>query len=147
MGFCLFNNVAIAARALQAEDGVDKLMILDWDVHHGNGTQHIFDEDPSILVKNGPGVDFLVYANEDAGSFANVTVSVSNDGTNWIVVPATAGSERITGDELHDGFPIGRFNLQNAVGGLQVSRDRFERLCYLKNQVLQGMGTLQPERL
>jgi acetoin utilization deacetylase AcuC-like enzyme len=49
MGFCLFNNVAIAARALQVEEGVGKLLILDWDVHHGNGTQHSFYEDPSIL--------------------------------------------------------------------------------------------------
>ena len=48
MGFCLLNNVAIAARALQAE-GFDKLMILDWDVHHGNGTQHSFEDDPSVL--------------------------------------------------------------------------------------------------
>ena len=39
MGFCLFNNVAVAARALQAEMGLEKLMILDWDVHHGTGTQ------------------------------------------------------------------------------------------------------------
>jgi acetoin utilization deacetylase AcuC-like enzyme len=49
MGFCLFNNVAIAARALQAECQVGKVLILDWDVHHGNGTQHSFEEDPSIL--------------------------------------------------------------------------------------------------
>jgi len=49
MGFCLFNNVAIAARALQAEQGVDKILILDWDVHHGNGTQHLFEDDPSVL--------------------------------------------------------------------------------------------------
>jgi acetoin utilization deacetylase AcuC-like enzyme len=49
MGFCLFNNVAIAARALQAEDGVGRVLIFDWDVHHGNGTQHSFDEDPSVL--------------------------------------------------------------------------------------------------
>jgi len=49
MGFCLFNNVAIAARALQKEESVDRIMILDWDVHHGNGTQHIFESDPSVL--------------------------------------------------------------------------------------------------
>jgi acetoin utilization deacetylase AcuC-like enzyme len=49
MGFCLFNNVAIAARALQAQDGVGRILIFDWDVHHGNGTQHSFEEDPSVL--------------------------------------------------------------------------------------------------
>jgi len=49
MGFCLFNNVAIAARALQAEDGVERILILDWDVHHGNGTQHSFESDPTVL--------------------------------------------------------------------------------------------------
>jgi len=49
MGFCLFNGVAIAARALQQQAGVEKVLILDWDVHHGNGTQHSFEDDPSIL--------------------------------------------------------------------------------------------------
>ncbi len=48
MGFCLFNNVAIAARAVQQEEGVERVLVLDWDVHHGNGTQHFFDEDPSV---------------------------------------------------------------------------------------------------
>ncbi|HXH86460.1 MAG TPA: histone deacetylase [Nitrospira sp.] len=49
MGFCLLNNVAIAARYLQKKYAVKRVLIVDWDVHHGNGTQHIFDDDPSIL--------------------------------------------------------------------------------------------------
>ena len=48
MGFCLFNNVAVAATALR-EAGVGRVLIVDWDVHHGNGTQHLFEEDPSVF--------------------------------------------------------------------------------------------------
>jgi len=49
MGFCLLNNVAIAARHSQAQHGVEKVVILDYDVHHGNGTNDIFYADPSVL--------------------------------------------------------------------------------------------------
>jgi acetoin utilization deacetylase AcuC-like enzyme len=49
MGFCLFNNVAVATRAAQAEQGLERVAILDWDVHHGNGTQAIFWDDPTVL--------------------------------------------------------------------------------------------------
>ncbi|MEW6324683.1 MAG: histone deacetylase [Nitrospirota bacterium] len=49
MGFCLFNNVAIAARYLQRHHRIGNVAIIDWDVHHGNGTQEIFYEDPTVL--------------------------------------------------------------------------------------------------
>ncbi|MHC1635475.1 MAG: histone deacetylase family protein [Candidatus Methanospirareceae archaeon] len=49
MGFCIFNNVAITAEYLKRKYGLRRILIVDWDVHHGNGTQEIFFDDPSVL--------------------------------------------------------------------------------------------------
>jgi acetoin utilization deacetylase AcuC-like enzyme len=49
MGFCLFNNVAVAARHAHTALEAERVAILDWDVHHGNGTQDIFWSDPSVF--------------------------------------------------------------------------------------------------
>ncbi|KIK67369.1 hypothetical protein GYMLUDRAFT_1020131 [Collybiopsis luxurians FD-317 M1] len=49
MGFCFFNNVAVAVRVVQQLSPIKRILILDWDVHHGNGTQRAFNDDPSVL--------------------------------------------------------------------------------------------------
>jgi acetoin utilization deacetylase AcuC-like enzyme len=52
MGFCIFNNVAIAARAAQQQRDIERIAIIDFDVHHGNGTQAIFEEDPTVFYSS-----------------------------------------------------------------------------------------------
>jgi acetoin utilization deacetylase AcuC-like enzyme len=80
MGFCLFNNVAVAARALQAEEGAPRILILDWDVHHGNGTQHSFEDDPNVLYVSThqypfyPGTGDFTEAGRGAGVGATLNV-------------------------------------------------------------------------
>ena len=49
MGFCVFNNIAVGARYAQQKCGLERVLIVDWDVHHGNGTQDIFYSDPSVF--------------------------------------------------------------------------------------------------
>ena len=49
MGFCFFNNVALGAVYLLENFGLERVAIVDWDVHHGNGTQHLFESDPRVF--------------------------------------------------------------------------------------------------
>jgi len=49
MGFCLFNNVAVGAEYLRRRYGLERILVVDWDLHHGNGTQHMFESDPGVL--------------------------------------------------------------------------------------------------
>ncbi|XP_067302938.1 histone deacetylase 7 isoform X2 [Pseudorasbora parva] len=84
MGFCFFNSVAIAAKQLQQKLSASKILIVDWDVHHGNGTQEIFYNDPSVLYislhryDNGnffPGSGGPAEVGSDAGEGFNVNVA------------------------------------------------------------------------
>jgi acetoin utilization deacetylase AcuC-like enzyme len=82
MGFCLFNNVAIAARAAQADHGVDRILVIDWDVHHGNGTQDIFYDDPRVhflslhIEHSYPGTGSADERGAGAGTGSNLNVPV-----------------------------------------------------------------------
>jgi acetoin utilization deacetylase AcuC-like enzyme len=106
MGFCLFNNAAIAVRAAQAA-GARRIAIVDIDVHHGNGTQDIFYADPTVLYTSlhqfpwYPGTGRAEERGDPgaSGATVNIPVPAGTDGTGWlelfddIVVPAVAAHE------------------------------------------------------
>jgi acetoin utilization deacetylase AcuC-like enzyme len=91
-GFCIFNNVAIAAEYLKREYGAKRILIADWDVHHGNGTQDIFFEDPSVLYFSThqyplyPGTGWIdeVGKGEGAGFTVNVPLPVGTDDAGYV---------------------------------------------------------------
>jgi acetoin utilization deacetylase AcuC-like enzyme len=93
MGFCLFNNVAIAARALQQEEGIERILILDWDVHHGNGTQHTFEEDPSVLYVSTH--QFPYYPG--TGDFGEIGRGKGEGATLNVPLPAGCGDTEYVG--------------------------------------------------
>ena len=93
MGFCLFNNVAIAARAIQREAGVERVLILDWDVHHGNGTQHTFETDPSVLYVSTHQYPFY----PGTGSAGEVGTGRGEGATLNVPMPAGCGDAEYVG--------------------------------------------------
>ncbi len=84
MGFCLFNHMAVAARWAQAERGIGRVLIVDWDVHHGNGTQDIFYDDGSVcfvsfhLSPHYPGTGAAGERGAGAGEGATVNVPLAH---------------------------------------------------------------------
>jgi acetoin utilization deacetylase AcuC-like enzyme len=88
MGFCFFNNAAVAARHAKAAYGAERVAILDFDVHHGNGTQEIFWSDPSVLYASShqmplfPGTGGRGECGEH-GNIVNVPLSAGDDGARF----------------------------------------------------------------
>ncbi len=82
MGFCLFNNVAVAAAAAIAEHGLERVLVIDWDVHHGNGTEQIFARRADVLMVSlhqsplYPGTGRLDYTGEGPGEGYTINLPV-----------------------------------------------------------------------
>jgi acetoin utilization deacetylase AcuC-like enzyme len=97
MGFCVFNNIALGARYAQRKHGIERVLIADWDVHHGNGTQDIFYEDGSVFffsVHQSPWYPYTGRADETgANKGAHCTMNCP--------FPAGSGREQILGAFRH----------------------------------------------
>ncbi|MFQ5503211.1 MAG: histone deacetylase [Planctomycetota bacterium] len=139
MGFCLFNNIAIAAAHARAELGYQRVLIVDWDVHHGNGTQHVFESRPDVLF-------FSAHQSPFYPGSGDVSETGTAEGTGYTVnVPLPAGFGdaeygALFGDlltpiaESYDpdlvlvsaGFDA---HHDDPLGGMQVSADGFAALA------------------
>lgn len=77
MGFCIFNNVAVAAAHALAAHGLSRVAIADFDVHHGNGTEHMFHEDPRVMLCSTFQHPFYPYCGADSGNDHIVNVPLA----------------------------------------------------------------------
>ncbi|HPG25927.1 MAG TPA: histone deacetylase [Myxococcota bacterium] len=93
MGFCLLNNVAIAAQAARAEEGAERILIFDWDVHHGNGTQHSFESDRDVLYLSTHQFPFY----PGTGDFDEAGVGPGLGATINVPMPPGCGDAEYTG--------------------------------------------------
>ena len=141
MGFCILNNVAILARYLQARHGLGKVMILDWDVHHGNGTQHTFEEDPSVLFVSTHQYPFY----PGTGAWSETGIGKGSGATVNCPMPAGSSDEQYeavfmekvlpaiddfkpefviisAGFDAHRDDPLGEINLSTGFYGWMTAR-------------------------
>lgn len=135
MGFCLFNNIALAARHALDRHGLGRVLIVDWDVHHGNGTQDIFYDDPRVMFCSMhrhpfyPGSGLAEETGTGAGLGFTRNVPISADTDSGVIVDRFLQMvERAAADARPDlvfisaGFDA---HHRDPIGGLRLDREHF----------------------
>jgi acetoin utilization deacetylase AcuC-like enzyme len=135
MGFCLFNNVAVAAADLRARARLERVLIVDWDVHHGNGTQHIFEDDPSVFYYSShqmplyPGTGYASERGQGHGVGATLNVPLAAGDADGPFLAALTRRLVPAMEEFRPEFVLvsAGFDAHRAdpLGGLAVSTEAF----------------------
>ncbi|HTO27712.1 MAG TPA: histone deacetylase family protein, partial [Devosia sp.] len=146
MGFCLFNNVAIGAEHARRAHGLDRIAVIDFDVHHGNGTQDIFKADPTVFYASShqmplyPGTGKATETG--VGNISNVPLDPNSDGAAMRdayltrIIPALLDFSPdllliSAGFDAHERDPLAQLNWQSGDFGWVTGKlmDAAERTC------------------
>jgi acetoin utilization deacetylase AcuC-like enzyme len=159
MGFCLLNNVVVAARALEADERLERIAIVDWDVHHGNGTQHAFEAERDVLFASlhqfpfYPGTGALDEQGHEHGLGATLNLPLPAGcgdaeyalAFDSVLAPALLAFKPelllvSAGYDAHERDPLGGMNVTTRGFGLFA-----QRLCAVADEVCGGRIVLALE--
>ncbi len=147
MGFCIFNNVAIGTRYVQGKYGLPRVLIADWDVHHGNGTQEAFYDDPNVLYFSihqwpfYPGTGSASQTGTGAGSGLTINVPIPAGSGDADYVGAFEQRLRPAAMAFRPDFVFisAGFDPQagDGLGGMRVTTEGFARLTRIVKEIAQ----------